>query len=415
MKKIVRQQNYLKELIESQSNKFLTRQSLKCLLKSAIEPLLDEPESGVVFHRIENRDGLLGLFKRLEFSEVEDFDFSDGSGNLVEKVWANTEFLFVMTHRFVSIIIWDNNTSDKELVRYYSLYNSKLQCEPLDILKRNSKVDITPYQEKYNPDRRDNALLNASIRRLLANMEEAGSDAVLGYAEKTAEVLKESDYAFEKSRVVAHEIKNQLSICDLYSEIIRKQSEVGNNEAVQKALKSINKALKMANNCLLSLKTQEVSKLEPVSVKSLVEEALELSGVYLEDKNIKLEVEVLEDFEIMADFDKLVAVIINLVKNAVEAFGFDEIEETVQNDKYIKIKTEKEEVFGIISVSNNASGIKEPEKIFNQGFTTKTSGSGLGLWICKKSVEEMMGVLELSRSSEDFTEFSIKLSLKEQD
>ena len=63
--------------------------------------------------------------------------------------------------------------------------------------------------------------------------------------------------------------------------------------------------------------------------------------------------------------------------------------------------------------NNNAFGIKEPEKIFNEGFTTKTSGSGLGLWICKKSVEEQNGELELTRSTEDYTEFTIKLGKEE--
>ena len=142
MKKIVRQQNYLKELIEAQGNRFLTRQALKCLVRSAVEPLLDTPESGVVLYRIENKDGLQGMLKRIEFSEIESYSYSDDSQNLIEKVWANTEFIVVMTHRYVSILIWDNNTGDKNTVRYYSLYNSKLQYESLDIIKRNSKVDI---------------------------------------------------------------------------------------------------------------------------------------------------------------------------------------------------------------------------------------------------------------------------------
>ena len=60
-------------------------------------------------------------------------------------------------------------------------------------------------------------------------------------------------------------------------------------------------------------------------------------------------------------------------------------------------------------VSNNAKGIENPDKIFNEGFTTKSSGSGLGLWNCKKSIEEQNGELELTRSTEDYTEFTIKL------
>ena len=410
MKKIVRQQNYLRELIESQGNRFITRTALKCWIRSVVEPLLDAPESGVVLHRIENKDGFQGILKRLEFSEVESISFTDNSNNLIEKVWANTEFICVMTHRYVSILIWDNRTGDENTVRYYSLYNSKLQSEPLDIIKRNSKVNISVYQEKYNPDRRDNVLLNASIRRLLDNMDEATSDAVLGYAEQSAETLVDSDYAQKKSRVIAHEIKNQLSICDLYSEIIKKHSESGNIEGVQNSLKAINKAIKMANNLLYSLKTKEVSKLEPISVKEIVETSVDLSQVYLEGKNIEFQVEISEDFSIMADSDKLIAVFINLVKNASEAFGIEE-ENVLKNDKYIKIKIEKDDNSAVIYVSNNAEGIKEPEKIFDAGFTTKTSGSGLGLWICKKSVEEMMGEFELSRSTEDYTEFSMRLGV----
>lgn len=409
MKKIVRQQNYLKELIDTQNNHPLTRQALKCWIRSAVEPLLDAPEAGVVLYRIENKDGLQGLLKRLEFSEVESHSFADNSNNLVEKVWANTEFLCVLTHRYVSILIWDDRTGDKNTVRYYSLYNSKLQYEPLDIIKRNSNIDIAQYQEKFNPDRRDNILLNTSIRRMINNMDEAVNDAVLGYAEQSVETLVDSDYAQKKSRVIAHEIKNQLSICDLYTEIIKKHTESNNIEGIKNAINAINKALKMANNSLISLKTKENSVLKEVSLKEIVENAVELSKVYLENKNIEFQVEISEDVIIMADMEKLTAVIINLVKNASEAFPMIEEDNTLKNDKYIKIKTDKEEDFATISVSNNATGIAEPDKIFNEGFTTKSTGSGLGLWICKKSIEEQNGELELSRSTEDYTEFTIKV------
>lgn len=407
MKKIVRQQNYLRELIESQGNRFLTRSALRCWIRSAVEPLLDAPETGVVLHRIENKDGLQGLLKRLEYSEVETHSFTDDSNNLVEKVWANTEFICVMTHRYVSIIIWDNRTGDESTVRYYSLYNSKLQYEPLDIIKRNSRIDIAQYQEKFNPDRRDNVLLNASIRRILDNMDEATNDAVLGYAEQSIETLVDSDYAQKKARVIAHEIRNQLSICDLYSEIIRKHTESNNIEGIQVALKSINKALKMANNSLISLKAKDVSKLETLSLKELIDTAVELSQVYLEGKNIEFQIENSEDVLILADSDKLIAVIINLVKNASEAFSLEG--DALKNGKYIKIRTDRDENSAIIYVSNNADGIENPEKIFNEGFSTKQNGSGLGLWICKKSIEEMAGELELSRSTEDYTEFTIRL------
>lgn len=413
MKKIVRQQNYLREMIDSQGNRFLSRQALRCLVRSALEPLLDNPETGVVLYRIENKNGLTGLLKRLEFSDIESYSYSDDSKNLVEKVWANTEFLVVMTHRYVSILVWDNNTGDKNFVRYYSLYNSKLQSEVLNIIKRNSKIDITPYQEKFNPDRRDNILLNISVRRLLENMDEAANDAVLGYAEKSAETLKDTDFEAKKARVIAHEIKNQLSICDLYCEIIRKYSEKGDNEGIQNAVKTVGKAIQMANNSLLSLKTDEQPELQPISLKGAIEEAVELSKVYLEGKDIDFQVVISENMTVVANAESLKAVLINLVKNAAEAFQTEELVGAAQNGKYIRIETDKDDS-AIITVSNNAPGIREPEKIFNEGFTTKSTGSGLGLWICKKSIEAQLGSLELSRSSEDYTEFTIRLGLSEE-
>lgn len=410
MRKIVRQQNYLRELIESQGNRFLSIHALKSLVRSVLEPLLDSPENGVVLFRIEKQDGLQGLLKRLEFSEIEAHSFSDNSGNLIEKVWANTEFICVMTHRYVSVIIWDYNTGDTNSVRYYSLYNSKLQNEPLEIIKRNSHINITPFMEKYTPDRRDNALLNASIRKLLDSIDESTSDAVLGFAEKNAETLTGSDYTQKKSRIVAHEIKNQLSICDLYSEIIRKHlgKENIDKDSINNALNAIDKSLKMANNSLISLKTKANTKPKQILLNEIIDSSVELSKVYTESRNIELQVENTDNISVLVDPEKLISVIINLVKNASEAFP---VEDESDNGKYIKIKTEQDGDFALIMISNNAPGISEPEKIFNEGFTTKKSGNGLGLWICKKTAEEMLGELELSRSSEDYTEFTIKLGI----
>lgn len=414
MKKIVRQQNYLKALIESQGNVFLTKQSLKCLIRSAVEPLLDEPESGVVLYRIIDRKELQGLLKRLDFSEVQSINYSDDSDNLLEQVWANTEFICTLTHRYVSILIWDNNTGNEDYVRYYSLYNSKLQYEPLNIIKRNSKVDISEYIEKYNPDRRDNILLNASIRRLLANLDSATTDAVLGYAEKSAETLSGTDYTKKKIRIASHEIRNQLSICDLYSEIIKRQTENGDLEAIQNSISSLSKALKMASNTLLTLKSSDTLNLASVNLKEAIETAVDLSKVYLEDKGIEFQVENIIDEKVIANSENLIAVIINLVKNATEAFNLINLdEEAPKNGKYIKIKTDKVENEIQILVSNNAPGITDPERIFYEGYTTKSSGNGLGLWICKKSIEEMGGDLSLSRSTEDYTEFTIQLGGEE--
>ena len=408
MKKIVRQQNYLRELIESQENRFISKQTLRCLIRAVLEPLLDKPEVGVVLHRIINRDGVIGLLKRLEFSEIEAYDYSDESDNLRERVWANTEFLCVLTHRFVSIILWDNHTNDDNKVRYYSIYNSRLQSEALDIINRNSILDIKHFQEQFRPDRRDNNLLNLSLRRLVENMDEASKDAVLGFAEGNVSRVENKT----NTREVAHEIKNQLSICDLYTEVLRRYCNKNNieDDTILNAVNCLSRSIKMASNSLIALKSEGKNDLKPHSLKTIINSVKDLTKVYFECKNIEYIIENNEEDSILADEDKFIAVLINLIKNAIEAFGIEE-ENSLKDGKYIKIKTEKSGDFAIVRVSNNAGEITNPESIFEQGFTTKIGGSGLGLGICKKSMEEQFGQLILEHTGKDYTEFVIKIGL----
>lgn len=407
MKKIVRQQNYLKQLIDAQENHFLSKQTLRCVIRGVLEPLLDAPEEAVVLHRIIDKAGMIGLLKRLEFSEIEDFDFSDESENLREKVWAGTEFLCVLTHRFVAILIWDNKTESEHTVRYYSIYNSKLQNEALDIINRNSILDLRQYQESFKPDRRDNILMNSSIRRLVENMDEASKDAVLRFAEIQTYKPEKTDSA----RAVAHEIKNQLSICDLYTEIIRKYCKKNDIEAdtIENALNCMARAVKMANNSLVALKASDSNDIKPHNLKSIIDNAVDLTKVYFECKNIEYKVENDLDKEILVDENKFIAVLVNLVKNAVEAFGIED--ENAENGKYVEITVEENDGSALIKVRNNAERITQPDMIFEEGFTTKKTGSGLGLSICKKTIEEQAGLLKLAHSGDDYTEFVITMGL----
>ncbi len=406
MKKIVRQQNYLKQLIESQENQIISKSALNCMIRAALEPLVSNPEDGVVLHRIENKSFISGLLKRLEFSSIPAYDYTDDSENLIEKVWANTEFLCVLTHRFVAIIVWDSKTDNKNFVRYYTVYNSKLQNEVLEIINRNSSINIKEFQERFKPDRRDNPLLNRSIRTLIENMDEVTKDAVIGFAQ--VETQKKEEEVSQNTRMIAHEIRNQLSICDLYTEIIRKACAKGGikDDNVSNALKNMTRAIKMAGNSLISLKSTEKAVIKPCKLKELISYVADLTKVYYEGKNIEFLLENEVNVKIPVDENRFNAAIINLVKNASEAFNLDDNKE----GKFIRIKTEEDGDFVLIRISNNAGKIDEPQNIFKDGYTTKSSGNGLGLIICKKSIGEMYGKLELEVNTDEEVEFVVKIS-----
>ena len=106
--------------------------------------------------------------------------------------------------------------------------------------------------------------------------------------------------------------------------------------------------------------------------------------------------------KILADDNKFSAVLINLIKNAVESI----------NEKgEINLRTEINKENVKLIISNNGYPISREirNEIFKEGFTTKVTGSGLGLYICKKSLEEQFAKLELKKSDDVSTDFEITI------
>lgn len=214
-----------------------------------------------------------------------------------------------------------------------------------------------------------------------------------------------SDYNLNCVKFISHEIKNQLSICDLYAEIIKKtciKNEIFDIN-IMRAIDCIKNSIKMSGNSLLELKSCDTTVLEKECIKLVLEEALNLSKVYGLQKNIDINSEIKTSSHVLIDKTKFIATVINLIKNACEAFK-DEPK------KNIFVNAVQEKNIIKISVSNNAEPIKNPDEIFSEGYTTKSTGNGLGLSICKSNIEKMKGNLKLLKSDSTSTVFEITLN-----
>lgn len=210
----------------------------------------------------------------------------------------------------------------------------------------------------------------------------------------------------QQIRCIGHEIRNQLSICDIYSEIIRKHLIKDNiqNTSIDNALTCIQNALKLIGNNLIDLKS--VSNLVPHICESekLIAECVSMAKVYIKDKNIEFLVDIAKDLRIYVDENKFQGCLINILKNAIEA---------IVDAGKITVKSELSGSFLSIKISNNGQAIPAEiqKEIFQDGFTTKKSGSGVGLYLCKSNIEANGGSLELVSSGEELTEFEIKVPL----
>lgn len=210
----------------------------------------------------------------------------------------------------------------------------------------------------------------------------------------------------EQVRHIAHEIRNQLSICDIYSEIIRKHLIKNNiqNSSIDNALNCIQNAIRLIGNNLIDLKSNTNFTPRIYESDKLLKECIEMAKVYIGDKKIAIEAQIVPEAKIFIDENKFQGCIINILKNAIEA---------ILNSGFIKIVSECTANNLIIKISNNGEEIPEKmqKSIFADGFTTKVSGSGVGLYLCKQNIESMGGNLKLVKSSQDLTEFEISVPL----
>lgn len=139
------------------------------------------------------------------------------------------------------------------------------------------------------------------------------------------------------------------------------------------------------------------------SVGEIVREALDIAKYYKGGKNRRIRIEVPDDLPpVHGVRDQLVQVIFNLVLNAIDATG-----------KGGEIVVSASEADGrlALSVADDGTGIplEAREKLFRPYFTTKKHGTGLGLFVIRKIVEEHGGTVEVASEPGRGTTFHISL------
>lgn len=216
----------------------------------------------------------------------------------------------------------------------------------------------------------------------------------------------ETDAQQQLVRVLTHEIMNSLtpiiSLADTLCEGVE-QDTLEHDELLM-ALQAINRR----SNGLLQFvenyrKLQRISKplFEDVRIGDMV---ADLKHLY-PDSIFHYEIEN-EDQRLLMDRSQIEQVLINLLKNAQEAV---EKEEAPYVRLTTRLSNNKRDF--IISITDNGKGIlpEVMERIFVPFFTTKTSGSGIGLSICKQIVTLHGGTITASSKPGDKTTFSVVL------
>jgi nitrogen fixation/metabolism regulation signal transduction histidine kinase len=214
------------------------------------------------------------------------------------------------------------------------------------------------------------------------------------------------------AKQIAHEIKNPLTPMKLNIQHLQRARGRGKeyNEYIERVTSILIEQIDTLSN--IATEFSNFAQI-PNARNQVFELAGQMKKVIVlfetHDKaTIKFNYEGCENIKVNADREQLSRAIINLIKNAIQAFPEENIGKIV-------ITLSRKEDTAIIAVKDNGSGIplELRDKLFGPSFTTKTSGMGLGLAIVKNIVENFSGRVWFETELEKGTTFYIEIPVYE--
>ena len=200
---------------------------------------------------------------------------------------------------------------------------------------------------------------------------------------------------------ITHDMRNPLTVIINYSTMIRKNSK---NRIDKKSLDQLalieDEARKMYRQMedVLNYVKLPPLKLQNYSLHDILKKVIENVQT---DNEVEIQLPK-NNPQITCDIDKLEIVFVNLITNAIEA---------ISGEGTINIIAKETSNDIIMEIEDSGPGIAKENlnKVFEPLFTTKQSGTGLGLSSCKNIIERHHGVISVRNKP---TTFTIKLPKK---
>ena len=218
----------------------------------------------------------------------------------------------------------------------------------------------------------------------------------------------------DMAKQVAHEIKNPLTPMKLSIQLLQKLFTLDPEKARKKLDSTIQSLIEQIDNLAhIASEFSNFAKMptaynEEFNLSELVQSVFQLfkeEGQHNESIELTLDCQN-PSARVFADKNQLMRVLNNLLKNAIQA-----IPEHTNGSIHLQLRTDNKKA--VISVQDNGTGISEERKkrIFVPYFTTKSSGSGIGLAMCKNIVEQANGSIYFETQEGVGTTFFVEIPL----
>ena len=206
---------------------------------------------------------------------------------------------------------------------------------------------------------------------------------------------------------VAHELRNPLSSIKGLTLLLKSKlaSDSDGVEAADTLVREVERLNRSIGELLDYAKPGRLL-LEPFQITTILDKTLSLVEPELAIYGVRLAREVEDGLpNVLIDKDKLSQVLLNILLNALQAM------EDTEGQRILTVKLHGENDWVLLSIADTGCGIASQnlKKIFDPYFTTKNNGTGLGLALSLKIVEEHGGKLLVSSVVGEKTAFQLKL------
>jgi signal transduction histidine kinase len=312
----------------------------------------------------------------------------------------------------------------KKRTRFYPQVNSgSYSDKKIQEILKNLSPEIEPDKEKQHIEEKlvYTLVTKKSNRFLLflktktGDIPEEHEKTFLLYLKAATNIIENAENYkkyLEKEKITAiglaanmiiHDFKNPLASIENITNLIKETSK---DDIIAECVDIINDAVEELNALIREVldfsKGKKDLDIQSTSISDMILKVRGLLANKLKENNITFEVESLFDMDVMADRKKLERVVINLIRNSIEAL------KGKKQEKKITLKIEEYEDKVRFSITDNGCGIPEEirEKIFEPFVTKHTvGGTGLGMAIVKQIIESHRGEITFETRPGEGTTF----------
>ncbi len=336
----------------------------------------------------------------------------DKSWNLLKTNKAAERYLILAEQRQNTDPVW-LFVNDEEIARFLQVNHD---------MQKNNTVDEFTVETSGGSKR----MVSVSIMPLVKDKTVAGN--IVRIEDITDERNKETRLRRTESLAslthlaanVAHEIKNPLGSISIHIQLIQKALEkarledgiLPDKKFTEKYLEIVNQEIERLNTIIVDFlfAVRPIqAELTPTDMTKLLNQLTDFFLPELKKNNIKLQLHFTEQLpHLMLDEKLFKQSIINIVQNAIAA---------MPDGGVLWFSTQVSDGRCILSIADNGIGIEENvlSRIFEPYYTTKVSGTGLGLTMVYKVIKEHGGDIQVESLPESGTLFSINLPIPQRE